>query len=368
MNRRTANILLIMVLQALTALGWATLPEEAWTIGLQPVFSPGTPPAWANGARGQPAMDGENALLVPLPATASMDDDACLVVTVVFDDKGDGGPVVEWIAPEGDAVLLSAGIGETGVAPGPNARTLLLAQSMTLDGGTLRISHAGRMQRLISVTVRLAAACPVASLSTSVPALVDSALQARDTQDTSGESFVPRRGDRTKGQVVDAELSPANLRLDTSEAEFVIPVSRPPAGAVLSAQIAGLDPESRIEVCVNGSRYGMLSPYPVALDDPSAIISPQGKLILAGWRRAALLLPASLWHSGENTVSLRLHRAPGDPGNPVYSRDVRIGALFAPVQSGQDAGAGTERLSTGSEFVAPRPDAFRAGIPPATGP
>jgi hypothetical protein len=168
--------------------------------------------------------------------------------------------------------------------------------------------------------------------------------------------------------MVDAELSPAHLRLDTSDAEFVIPVSRPPAGAVLSAQIAGLDPESGIEVSVNGSRYGMLSPCPGGLDDPSALLSPQGKLILAGWRRASLFLPASLWHAGENTVSLRFHRAPGDPGNAVYSRDVRIGALFAPAQSGQDAGAGTERLSTGSEFVAPRPDAFRAGIPTVTGP
>jgi hypothetical protein len=351
----------------------ASVPEESWTISVSPSFSPGIAPSWASGSKGHPSMDTGDSLLIPLPSTASMDDDACLVVTVVFDDTGDGGPVAEWLPPGGDAILLSAGLGETGVAPGPNARTLLLPQSITLDGGTLKISHTGRIQRLLSVTVRLAAACPVASLAPSVPALVDSSLQVMERQEISGESFEPRTGDRSKGFAVDAELAPAPLRLDSPDPEFVIPVSRAPAGAVLSGQLAGLDPESRIEVSVNGQRAGELAPSAVALDDPSAIISPEGRLTLAGWRRASLMLPASLWHSGENTVSLRLRRGPGDPGRRLYGRDIRISVLFPPAKtktaSSRQADANpADRLSNGSEFVAPRPDAFRAGIPAVTGP
>lgn len=368
MNKRSATLLLAIALLALQSTAGASLPADAWTIAMRPGISPGKPPAWASGTNGPPVADGTDGVLIPLPPTAPMEDDACLVVTVLFDDKGDGGPVVEWISPGGESVLLSAGLGETGVALGTNARTLLLPQTLTLDGGSLRLSYAGRMERLISATVRLAEARSVATLSSSAPCLVDGSLQALESRDVSGESFVPRWGDREQGGVVDAELSPANLRFDTQEPEFVVPVSRTPAGAVLSAQIAGLDPESRIEVSVNGTRFGILAPSSVALDDPSVTLSRSGRLVLAGWRRASLMLPASLWHQGENSISLKLLRAPGDPGNPVHGRDIRIGVLFAPEREKTAEDGTGERLSTGAQFVAPRPEAFRTGIPSVTGP
>lgn len=354
------------------------------TVSLRPAFSPGTPPPWAAEAPVPRLLAESDALLVSTPGLASQEEIGCFAVTVVFEDNGDGGPVAEWVAKDGATSLLSAGLGETGVAVGLNSRTLLLPQSLTLDGGAVKISFAGRFSRLISVSLRPAREVGVAALeSDSKPAVITPDSAVLSEREISGGDTAPAGGDRTKGRLVEADLASRPFRLDTpasSSAEFQVPVSEKPAATLLRAEVAGLDPESWIEVSLNGESRGVLSPAPVGWNDPSVVFPADGRPRIAGWRTASLFLPARLWNGGENSLLLTLHRAEGDQGTPVTLRAVHCDLLFAatppvaprsspPAPAASPAGipaaapSSGERLSTGTLFGHPDPALFRGGAP-----
>ena len=164
--------------------------------------------------------------------------------------------------------------------------------------------------------------------------------------------------------------------------EFVIPLSNKPVGSLIQAETGGLDPESWIEVSVNGESRGILAPASFSLSDPAVVIpTPNGHLQVAGWRSASVFIPARLWTSGENSVILTLHRAAGDAGAAVYLRRVRADLLFsstwshpgnAPEETPMPAPAAksapmnntnSSALSTGSLYGNPSPSLFHASAP-----
>ena len=390
---------LYMAGAALFFLGTTTLfaaadPFAPLFIPLQPSATQPTPPSWETGTISiVPASD---AVLIPVPALASQDDIGCFALTVVFQDPGDGGPVVEWQPKEGQSVLLSAGLGETGLALGLNARTILITQSLALDGGTLRVSYAGRFSRLISATLRPARELSVAALGSEfTPALLGTNEPTLSAEEVSGADQVSAGGDSTEGQVVHAELTTEPKQLDAAGAEggteFIIPLSTTPQGSLLQTDIAGLDPESQIEVSVNGEALGALGAAPFSLNAPSTLFSASGRLALAGWHPASLLIPARLWKTGDNSVVLTLHRVAGDEGHPVYLKKARADLLFAPHPAATPLPTATpapepttpattaptaptapitaptptssETLSTGSAFGNPSPSLFHAALP-----
>jgi hypothetical protein len=377
--------MLLPVLAVMPAMASGT--NDAWTIRMHPSFSAGSPPTWAAGMTNTPSLEqGADALLLPLPPLASQDEIGCYAVTVVFDDNGDGGPVVEWTPQDGASILLSAGLGEQGVPLGPNARTVLLSESLALDGGTLRVSFAGRMNRLRSVSLRPARELSVAALGSVKPALITPQGKVLSEQEVSASSPIPRSGDRTEGRVVSAELSTLPLRLDAKASgdatEFGIPVAGIPSAGVLTAEIGALDPESWIEVSLNGESRGVLATAPIALGDPSTLISEQGRIVVAGWQQASLYLPGRLWKEGDNSLILTLHRSTGDAGQPLYLRNVRCDLLFpdkkilpadstgnpstnAPSATASPASIPPqgEPLSNGSLYGNPSPMLFRAALP-----
>ena len=386
MFTRSATLLSLGFLLAVSSV-MASATPDAWTIRLQPAFSIGPIPAWASSLTNAPTLEkGADAVDIPLPPLASQDAIGCYAATVVFDDNGDGGPVVEWMSPDGPRILLSAGLGEQAITLGANARTLLLSESLALDGGTLRVSFAGRMNRLRSVTLRPARELSVASLGTALnPALITEQGKVLSDQEVSGSAPAPRSGDTTEGRVVSAELAALPLRLDApgsgDSMEFAIPVAGNPAGGVLGAQIAGLDPESWIEVTLNGESRGVLATAPLALNDPSTLLGPGGRVMVAGWQQASLYLPGRIWKEGDNSLILTLHRTRGDAGQPLYLQNVRCDLLFpesrspipaapsvsssspSPSTLHQPAGA----LSNGSLYGNPSPTLFRAGLPSSGG-
>ncbi|MCE9588688.1 MAG: hypothetical protein K8R57_10290 [Verrucomicrobia bacterium] len=362
------------------------------TVTLQPKLTIGSIPVWETGTNNVPSIHPESdSVDIPVPSLSSQEEIGCFALTVVFQDNGDGGPVVEWRSNQGDLTLLSAGLGETGVALGLNARTLLLPQSLTLDGGTVRVSFAGRFSRLILFSLRPARELGVAALGEDFkPALIENDHQVLTEEEVSGGDHRPQSGDRTDGYVIHADLAASPLRLDLSGSgnttEFVVPLSGKPAGSLLQAEVGGLDPESWIEVSINGELRGILAPVPFSLTSPGIIISPDGRLQVAGWRSASIFIPSRLWTSGDNSIVLLLHRAPGDSGAPVYLRNVRTDLLFpsvstplpattaAPVNA-TSSSAGTsaaplstasrspETLSTGSLYGNPSPSLFHASSP-----
>jgi hypothetical protein len=378
----------VSVLMALIA--FLIIPQKAvgadgqfapLSVTLQPRLLIGSLPSWDTGTNVSPVVSLENDTVdIPVPPLSLQEEIGCFALTVVFQDNGDGGPVVQWSAPSGERTLLSAGLGETGVNLGMNSRTLLLPQSLSLDGGKLSISFTGRFSRLVSITLRPAKELGVAALVSAgeefEPALIDNQYHVFSTEDVSGQDVKPTAGDRSDGYVVHADLSAAPLRLDLPGSdgvtEFVVPLPSNPVGTLLHAEIGGLDPESWIEASVNGESRGVLVPMTPALEDPSVIIGPSGRLSVAGWVSASLFLPARLWKAGDNSLVLSLHRSQGDSGSPVYLRNVRCDLLFpssmpttdsVETSKGTNAPAGNDTLSTGSQYGNPSPALFHAPAP-----
>jgi hypothetical protein len=152
---------------------------------------------------------------------------------------------------------------------------------------------------------------------------------------------------------------------------------------MLRAEVGGLDPESWIEVSINGESRGVLAIAPFELQDPGVVISPTGHLLVAGWRSASLFLPARLWHVGENSLVMTLHRSGGDSGKAVHLRKVRCDLLFNPSLGATEATAlpaaaaqpaattsrtATDTLSTGSLYGNPAPALFHATAPASLSP
>jgi hypothetical protein len=330
------------------------------TVTLKPKVLQGPLPAWeTNNVSVQPESD---YVQIPVPSLASQDEIGCFALTVVFKDNGDGGPVVEWQPIEGDMVLLSAGLGDTGVAVGLDARTILLPQSLMLDGGSVKVSFSGRFSRLISVTLRPARELGVAALGPDyTPALLGENEPVLTQEEVSGADVTPRTGDTTEGSVIHAELStlPKQLDLPGSDGvmEFVVPLASTPQGSLLQSEVGGLDPESWIEVTLNGESCGALGSAPFSFNSPSIVFSGAGRLLIAGWRPTSLLLPARLWKQGDNSLVLSLRRATGDVGDAVYLRKARIDFLFSPSTSSQ------ETLSTGAMYGNPPLSLFHATAP-----
>ena len=325
-------------------------PFQTLTVTLQPKVSEGVIPAWETGKISiQPEAD---AIILPVPALASQDDVGCFAITVVFQDNGDGGPVVEWQTAEGESTLLSAGLGESGVPVGLNVRTLLLSQSLTLDGGTLKVSFAGRFARLVSVSLRPAREIGIAALGAEfTPALFEKNEPVLTGEEVSGADVTPASGDTTEGNVVHAELSIPPKRLDFPGAngllEFVVPLTTTPQGSLLQTEVAGLDPESWIELTVNGESLGALGIAPFSLTSPGVLFSSSGRLLVAGWRPASLFIPSRLWKQGDNAVIFTLHRAVGDEGKAVTLQKSTVDFLFSP--------SGITATNASSATAAPAP-------------
>lgn len=342
------------------------------SVTLQPSVSTGPLPPWAAGTLAiHPESD---RVELPVPPLAAQEEIGCFALTVLFEDNGDGGPVVEWVSNQGEPLLLSAGLGENGVAVGLNARTLLLPQSLALDGGTARVSFAGRFSRLLSLSLRPAKELGIAALGNGAnpPVLIDGKDRILDGEEVFGGDPAPGGGDRGEGRVLHAELSAPATRLDLpgsdSSMEIVVPLSSKPVGTHLRTEVAGLDPESWIEVLVNGESLGALGPASFALDAPEVRFSAGNRLQIAGWRTGTLYLPARTFRVGENSVTLTLRRAVGDEGRPVHLRNVQLDLLFASSGDSPPPGPNStppdaDTLSTGSLYGNPSPSLFHAAPP-----
>jgi hypothetical protein len=342
-------------------------------VTLQPKVSIGILPTWEETTHVPSIHSESDSVDIPVPSLTTQEEIGCFALTVVFQDNGDGGPVVEWISNQGDLTLLSAGLGDNGVALGLNARTLLLSQALTLDGGTIRVSFTGRFSRMISTSLRPARELGVAALGSDFkPALIENDRQVLSEEEVSGNDIHPQSGDRTDGYVIHADLAASPLRLDLpgsgNTTEFVIPLSDKPVGSLIQAEVGGLEPESWIEVSVNGESRGILAPAPFSLNDPAVVITPpKDHLQVAGWRHASLFIPARLWTPGDNSVLMTLHRSTDDAGAPVYLRRVRGDLLF----SGTPAVSATSPLGTNNPTpaVIPTPDtSFAAPSHPSSAP
>lgn len=270
---------------------------------------------------------------IPVPALWAVPAVEVYAITVVFDDRGDGGPAVEWRSPNGTTSTVSQGLGEMGTSLGLNARTILLPQDLTREGGVLLVSYYAKFDKLRSLAVRPARENPLAILGGAAdPVLIDEALRVFERTEVDGRRTSPLSGDIRRGAVVEAELSAPVQELN-EELEFVVPIEGSIDGVLLKLDVLGLDPEAVIQVRVNAISVGQVGFSQFRLDDPALVPDSLGRLVLAGWRSGYVFIPARLWLSGDNSVVLALKRSDVETGQPVFIRNaglhVRFGATAA---------------------------------------
>lgn len=271
---------------------------------------------------------------IPIPALWAAPSVEFYALTLVFDDRGDGGPALEWRAPNGTTSTISEGLGERNVALGLNARTVLLPKALTREGGILLVSYYGKFDSIFSLAIRPAREDLLAVLGgQSNPAMVDEALRVFEHDEVNGSRPTPLTGDVRRGSIVEAELS-AEVQELQGELEFVVPVEGLIEGSILKLDTLGLDPEATLRVTVNGLSVGQLEFAPFRLDDPAVVPDSLGRLVIAGWRTGSIFIPARLWLPGDNTIIISLKRSASETPRPVFLRNtglhIRFGAEVAP--------------------------------------
>ncbi|MEI6279949.1 MAG: hypothetical protein WCQ16_11310, partial [Verrucomicrobiae bacterium] len=210
-----------------------------FVLTLKPAVQMSPLPGWMSlPARVEPELA---TVELPIPALWKVPAVEFYALTVVFDDRGDGGPAVEWRSPDGSTTAISTGLGESPNSLGLNARTLLLPQSLTREGGVALVSYYGKFDGLVSVTVRPARGNLLAVLGAqSDPGLVDEALRVFDRYEVDGSRGGPLTGDVRNGSVVEAELSAGVEQID-GELEFIVPTEGVIECAMLRLEALGLD-------------------------------------------------------------------------------------------------------------------------------
>lgn len=297
-----------------------------FVLSMKPTLQMSPLPGWMQ----QPAVvHPETATIeIPIPALWAVPAVEVYALTVVFDDRGDGGPAVEWRSPNGSTITLSQGLGEMGTALGFNARTILLPGELTREGGVLLVSYYAKFEKLVSLAVRPAREDPLAVLGgESDPALVDEAFRVFERTEVDGTRTPPLSGDIRRGAIVEADLSAPVQELD-GELEFIVPVEGLVEGALLKLDVLGLDPEAVVQVRVNSTPVGELGFSQFRLDDPALVPDTLGRLVMAGWRNGNLFVPARRWLAGENSVVLTLKRSDVETGRPVFIRNAGLHVRF----------------------------------------
>ena len=273
---------------------------------------------------------------IPLPAVTEQSEIEAFSLTVNFNDHGDGGPLVEWIKPQGERIMLASGLGTNGPALGPNSRTLLISNEIALDGGTIVVTHASRFDQLLSLTVRPGRAATVAVLgSKNNPALIDESLKVVQKDLADGKQAAIKRGDSMRGCIISAELAAPVERLHENEIEFIVPLQGLPEATILHTEFIGLNLESQIDVQVNGIFLGNLNTPDFKLDTPELIKtasqdnSEPTKFQLAGWRDGSLYIPARVWKEGENSIIFSVRSPFETPTTLLSLRNTTLDLRYA---------------------------------------
>ncbi len=297
-----------------------------FTLTLQPSLQMNPLPGWM---KSPAVVQKETATVeVPLPPLWLSPVAEMYAVTIVFDDCGDGGPALEWRAPNGTNSVVAQGLGELGARLGLNSRTIMLPQELTREGGILLISYYAQFEKLLSISLRPARRDALAVLGgQSDPVMVDEALRVFRRGEVDGLRNPPLSGDVRRGTIVEAELSAEVQELE-GELEFVMPMEGVVEGAMLKLEVLGLDPEATLEVVVNSHSLGPLAAAPFALDDPSLVTDEAGRLVLAGWRGGSLFIPARRWMAGDNSIVIRLKRSEEESGRRVFLRNAALHVRF----------------------------------------
>lgn len=289
-------------------LGWAGA-EDSVTLDLPIKAAPGSLPAQFGEVPRQVATpDGQGYTEISLLPDANNQD---LLVTVVFDENGGGGPSLSWMSATGQT-MLSSDLSE-GVT-GPNQRTVRVPGEVSSQPGRLIVF--GDQGKIHRVRLDWAAQRQVLAAADQRPvSFIVSDRLVQNTELTGRRTLSPP--DAWLGKVFEAFLQEDTVKLD-EPVGFGLNLADEAGGAVLTVKILGLPLNESLEVWVNDHKAGQLLPPVPALTDAGYVTDRGGKAAYAGWRMGTLFLPGGLLRRGENAITLI------PPGGEIYIRDAAL--------------------------------------------
>ncbi len=240
---------------------------------------------------------------------------ATVFVTVIFKESLVTPVTLSWQSSVSSLrVPLSEDLSEG--AAGWSQRTLRLPAGFSAQGGTFIL---GGDQRAIA-RVRFDWLKPMETfVAVDQPQpglLLGGRLVENDMLSGNPELSPP---DAWFGDILEASLQDAVESLDGGLL-FEVPLDQTRGTVILKAKLQGVGLEDPVEIWVNESYAGALHPAVPPLTDPGYVRLPDGTVIYAGWRDAALFVPEGLLMDGENTIELR----PFTPGCSVRDAALQI--------------------------------------------
>lgn len=221
-----------------------------------------------------------------------------VLVTVVFEDGAEGGPALLWIDDSGQQLTLSANLSD-GIQ-GKNQRTVAIPVASALSGGRLVIS--GDQSKILRARLDWLAPVPTLAAADQRPGryLMNDRLIPVDAVNGQPPVVEP---DAWIGKVYEAFLQEEPAAMDGA-VEFVVPLGAPASQVLLSARFLGLPLDQGVSVWLNGEYVGELRPQTPSLNDPGYITDESGGSVFSGWRSGSLLIRASDFQQGDNSLVL----------------------------------------------------------------
>lgn len=251
-----------------------------------------------------------------------------LLVHFVFDETEGGGLRVEWLR-EGQSTpeLLAENLGESlGV---PNQRPLLISASRMGGNGSLLLQGGANLNVNRVKFEWVSERTMLASATRYVPVVVTASRLTLAETDVDGGPR-PALRDEWRDRVVRAALT-EGAELLTPSLELRAELQQSPRQARLEASFAGVYLDQEVWLLINSQEIGPMAVDVPTLEDPGHLGMPGREVVFAGWRRAAVHVPAEFLLPGENSLLLEL-RSPlhSDYGNRTFVRDAVLELSYPP--------------------------------------
>lgn len=244
-----------------------------------------------------------------------VEDATQVFVSLVFEETAGMPMSVTWKSTEtGLEIPLSENLSE-GVS-GWSQRTIRLPASLAKQGGLIIID--GNQKSIARVRMDwLKPTETFVAVDQAIPGAIIGGRMLDDATLSGRPEMSPP--DAWFGEVFETALQDVPVSLDGGIL-FEIPFAESHRTILLKAKFQGVAPGDSVEVWVNDSLVGTIQPFTPPLTDPGYVRLRDQRVVYAGWRDGALLLPGGLLQAGENSLVLR----PPTPGCSMRDAALQI--------------------------------------------
>ena len=244
------------------------------------------------------SFEGLASIKVPL---LSLNDDGCLLVTVMFEDAEDRIVLAKWQDAQGQISVLAPNLSD-GVK-GWNQRTFKVPYENLQGDGNLLLETDAELQPIKRVVLAWTwpAGVYVAPGSQGIRVVQD-AERIFTEQDLNEPATGPVPDSWTAGiwkAFLQAKIEPLS-----ETTEFSVPFEAIPRAVVFRARVFGFPMDEAPALWVNGRKVALVSMEVPGLGRPGYFKGERGQMLFAGWRKIEAVLPSQVFNAGDNSIVL----------------------------------------------------------------